>query len=271
MKISYTIETDQILLCDFLKQLHISKKLLCDIKSQGDLRVNNRHVTVRYLLQKNDFLEIIFPKEQRGLQLDPYDYPLDIIYEDEYLLVINKPAKISCIPDHRYHNFTLANAIIHYYQQINLESTIHFVNRLDRDTQGLLIIAKYRYIHYLFSLTSITRYYYALVEGNLNDITINLPIDRVGMNVQRVVSRNGKNAITHCYNVKNNGDTSLVKCVLETGRTHQIRVHLSTIGHPLVGDRLYHSKTSQNYYLKSYYLSFTHPIYKRTMTFEIEQ
>lgn len=143
MKLTF-IAKESILLRDFLKQQDISDKFLTDIKFQGDILVNGQHQTVRYQLTANDRVDVIFPKESRGRQLTAYCYKLKIVYEDEYLLVIDKPAGMPCIPDHRYHQETLANALIFYYEQIHLESTIHFVNRLDRETSGLLIVAKYR-------------------------------------------------------------------------------------------------------------------------------
>lgn len=270
MKLIYKIKKEQ-LLRDFLKENDISDKLLCDIKSSGDLLVNKNHVTVRYVLQENDELEIVFPQEIRGKQLTPFEYDLDIVYEDEYLFVINKPAKMPCIPDHRYHDQTLANALVAYYDKINLDSTIHFVNRLDKDTSGLLIVAKYRYIHYLLSKSHITRYYHALVEGNIKDITINLPIERLNKSVKRSIGKTGKSSVTHCSLVEKIGDFSLVQCILETGRTHQIRVHLSSIGHPLVGDTLYGSKYLQDYYLNSFYLEFIHPITRKILKFNINE
>ncbi len=272
MKLTYTILKEEPLR-DFVKAQHISDKLLSAIKSKGDMRVNGIHVTIRYLLKKNDILEIDFPKEERGMQLTPTQMALDIVYEDEYLLVVNKPAMMACIPDHRYHDGTLANGLIDYYEKIGLESTVHFVNRLDRETSGLLIIAKYRYIHYLLSVTIIERKYKALVYGHVSSQNINLPIGRKDNNVKREIMNDGKVAITHCRLIKQEKNHSLVECRLETGRTHQIRVHMSAIGHPLIGDSLYGDiqNEAKTYYLHSYYVSFTHPITKEVLTFVKER
>ena len=261
MKLSFVIQ-EEILLRDFIKLHDISDKALAAIKNEGDLVVNGNHVTVRYPLQPNDHLDIIFPKEKKGKQLEPYDYPLDILYEDEYLLIVNKPAGMPCIPDHRYHNQTLANVLVSYYLKIGLESTIHFVNRLDRETSGLLVVAKYRYIHHLFSKVDIQRKYLALVHGKMKDQTIDLPIYRKGNSVKRCIDPLGKPSITHCRVIKEGKQWTWMECLLETGRTHQIRVHLSAIGHPLVGDSLYgyEQDVLESYFLHSYDISFIHPI-----------
>lgn len=269
MKIDYIMD-HEVLLRDFLKEIDISDKLLADIKNNGDLLVNQQHVTVRCVLKIGDHLSIVFPKEKIGQQLQPEFMPLHIVYEDECLLVIDKPAMIPCIPDHRYHNHTLANGIMYYYQKRKIESTVHFVNRLDRETSGLLIIAKYRFYHYLLSKKHIDRKYLALVEGDFDDQMINLPIHRLDKSVKRVIHVEGKPSITHCHCIKKKEGYSLVECALETGRTHQIRVHLSTVGHPLVGDSLYGGvvNMANTYYLHSYKLSFIHPKTNKTLSFE---
>ena len=259
MKLTYTILENQLLKY-YLEKLDIQGKLLANIKTQGDLRVNGEHVTVRYELQVGDILEIVFPQETRGEQMDPVKMDLDIVYEDEYLLVINKPPHIPCIPDHRYH-VSLANGILYYYDQIHLDSTVHFVNRLDKETSGLLIVAKYRYIHHLLSGNHINRKYYALVDGIIDhDLSIYKRIGRNGLNVRRIICEDGKDALTDVRVIKHKENQTLVECTLHTGRTHQIRVHLSSISHPLSGDTLYGSTTGDTYYLHSYYLQFIHPI-----------
>ena len=143
------IEDDQVLLKDFLFKQNLSKKAIKAIKMNGDILVNGKHQTVRYCLKENDLIELVWPDEQTTME--PYEYFLKVVYEDENYLVIDKPAGIPCIPTKRYPNKTIANAIIYYFKMSNLKATVHLVNRLDKDTQGLMLVAKNRQAHYLLS------------------------------------------------------------------------------------------------------------------------
>lgn len=271
-------EHDQgMTLLHYLKKLEISKKAIVATKHRGgELCVNNQHQTVRYCLQAGDELKIIFPKEERSEGLVPYDLKLDIVFEDDYLLVINKPAGIPTIPSIRHPHETLANAVIHYYNLNEIESTIHFVNRLDRDTSGLLVVAKYRHVHHLMTkdVKQIKRKYYTLVKGHLikDDGTINAPIARLQEgNVKRGVRDDGDEAITHYRVIEYQNENTLVECELETGRTHQIRVHMDYLGHPLIGDTLYDEEAVEleaGHLLHSYYVRFIHPITKEVHEFQ---
>lgn len=258
-----------VLIRDFLTKQELSKKFIKAIKMNGDILVNGTHQSVRYCLQKNDVIELIWPNENSNME--PYDYRLDIVYEDEDYLVINKKAGIPCIPTKRYPCKTIANALINYYQKHDIKATVHLVNRLDKDTQGLMLVAKNRYAHYLLSkdIKQVKRIYYCLVEGTLDgEGVINYPIIKDKDSVKRVVDIHGKTAITYYSSLKTFDNYSLVKCILETGRTHQIRVHLSSQGFPLIGDILYGSRQNQLYYLDSVYLEFVHPFTQKLITVE---
>lgn len=237
----------------------ISKKALKDIKMNGDILVNGIHKTVRYLTQENESIQYIYPNEDTSIEAE--DIELKIVYEDDYLIVIDKQKGIPCVPTRTYPNHTLVNALIGYYQKKNIHSTVHLVNRLDKDTSGLMLIAKYRDIHNYYSkdIKQIKRVYHAYVEGNIGEGTIDLPILKVDKEMRRIIDERGKPSLTHykCLETKNN--VSLIECILETGRTHQIRVHLSSIGHPLIGDTLYGGKEGE-FYLDSVEISFFHPI-----------
>lgn len=254
------IEDDEVLLKDFLFKQNLSKKAIKAIKMNGDILVNGNHQTVRYRLKKNDVIELIWPDEISTME--PYEYSLKIIYEDENYLIIDKPAGIPCIPTKRYPNKTIANAIIYYFQMCNLKKTVHLVNRLDKDTQGLMLIAKNRQAHYLLSkdIKQVKRVYHCLVEGILKgEGIIDKPIIKDKNSVKRLIDASGKKAITVYRSLKIFDNKSLIECDLKTGRTHQIRVHLSSIGHPLVGDGLYGSMETKTYYLDSVYLEFVSP------------
>lgn len=262
---------EKIILKDYLKMLDISKAMIKRIKNHGDFLVNGQHVTVRYLLQKDDVLDIIFPLELSCIE--PDDIPLKIVYEDEYYLVIDKQANIPCIPTKRYPRHTLANGLIKYFNDHHILATVHLVNRLDKETQGLMLVAKDSRSHYLLSqdIKQVKRVYHCLVEGTLTgEGIIDSPIAKDQNSIKRIISKDGKEARTYYRVLKNIKDKTLVECILDTGRTHQIRVHLSSIGYPLAGDQLYGAKENTLFYLDSVELSFVHPYTKEFLEFKKE-
>jgi len=271
-------EHNGILLREFLKLKELSKRALTDIKFQGGkITVNGEEKTVRTMLKELDLVQIYFPIEKPSEDLIAEDIPFEIVYEDDAVLVINKPFGIPSIPSREHPNGTLANGLLFYYQTIGLQSTIHIVTRLDKDTSGLMLVAKNRYIHYLFSkneLKNVQRKYLAIVHGQMNDLkgVIRAKIARKSDSIiERIVSEEGQEAITYYKVLLVNRDYSVVELELETGRTHQIRVHMSSIGHPLIGDDLYGGNTDRlkRQALHSYQLSFVHPIDLTEKNFEI--
>ncbi|QFT88400.1 Ribosomal large subunit pseudouridine synthase D [Bacillus sp. THAF10] len=278
--LTFTIQKENkgMLLRDFLKDKQISKAALVDIKFHGGaLLVNGSAVTVRYPLQERDVVEVYFPIESPSEDLLAEDIPLDIVYEDEYVLVINKHAGISSIPSREHRSRTLANGILHYYGLQGFQATIHIVTRLDRDTSGLMLIAKHRHAHHLFSLQqkkfAVRRRYEAVVHGIVKEAvgTIDAPIGRKDTSIiEREVREDGQVAVTHYEVLKQGQAWSHLSLRLETGRTHQIRVHMAHIGHPLVGDTLYGGQkvgdlTRQA--LHSCELTFFHPYLEKELTF----
>lgn len=245
----------------FLLENNISRKSLKNIKIKGRIEVNGMHQTVRYLLQDNDCLEISFGKEESKILATKMS--LDIYYEDDYFLVINKPSHLPCIPTRRHPSNTLANGLLYYYQEHHIDATVHLINRLDKGTQGLLLVAKSKYIHSLLSkdIKQIERVYHCIVEGKMQGSgTIETGISKSIDSMIRYVDKQGKKAITKYRVLKSNSSTSLVECRLVTGRTHQIRVHMQYLNHPLLGDNMYGSTSNTTYYLDSIALSFIHPI-----------
>lgn len=241
----------------------ISKRLLKAIKLEGDILVDGIHQTVRYQLQEGEIVTFIFPSENNHVM--PENIPLKIVYEDQYLMVIDKESGIPCIPTRGHLSHTLANAISFYYQQIGLSSTIHLVNRLDKETAGLMIVAKYRHIHDLMSKKHIYRLYRAHVNGKVGNGVINLPIYSEDNQMKRIIDERGKASITHYQCIQYHDNISWVECLLETGRTHQIRVHMSAIGHPLIGDTLY-GNGQGCFDLTSYKVCFIHPITQKIIS-----
>ncbi|SDL97748.1 RluA family pseudouridine synthase [Sediminibacillus halophilus] len=265
-----TAEHEGMLIKEYLQQIQgFSRRILRSVKfGGGSILKNGQPVTVRQTLAAGDELAVVFPPEKRGSHLIGEDIPLDIVYEDEDILVLNKPAGIVTIPSMLHPTGTIANALIGYYERLGLTYTVHVVTRLDRDTSGLLLVAKHRFSHSLLfekqKSGSVNRSYYALVEGELKteSATIDAPIAKKETSmIEREVIADGKHAVTHYQVIRHTAGGSLVDVRLETGRTHQIRVHFSHIGHPLMGDDLYggHKDKIDRQALHCKTLTFQHP------------
>jgi len=259
---------------DFLKSQSLSKKALIALKHQGgEIRVNHHIRTTRHGLKRGDVVQIKFPPERVSEMLMPIKMSLKIVYEDDFLLIIDKVAGLPVMPTGS-HDVSLANGILAYYNDIGLSSTVHFINRLDRGTSGLLIVAKYRHIHHLMTLSGeITRQYYAQVSGRLQGSgLIDAPIFRPDVTtIKRIIDPRGQKARTHYEEVKAFLNNTLVKCQLETGRTHQIRIHLAHLGHPILKDPIYGMGAVDDcQLLHSYYLSFIHPVSGAFLKFETD-
>jgi 23S rRNA pseudouridine1911/1915/1917 synthase len=272
-----TEKEEEKLVREFLKEQGISKTALTDIKFHGGaIFVDEQPVTVRHRLRQGETLRVVFPPEFPSEGMTPEAIPLDIIYEDEYVLVVNKPPLMATIPSREHPNGTLANALLYHYKKQQLESTIHVVTRLDRDTSGLVLVAKHRHVHHLLSTLQkqgkVTRCYEAICHGCLveDEGTIDAPIARKSDSIiEREVRKDGQRAVTHFRVLQRFREYTYVSLRLETGRTHQIRVHLAHIGHPLVGDELYGGSREEisRQALHSKELSFFHPFKQQIYTF----
>ncbi|KFZ43856.1 RluA family pseudouridine synthase [Anoxybacillus flavithermus] len=272
-----TQQQDGMLVREFLKQQHISKTALTDIKFQGGrIEVNDVPVTVRYVLKAGDEVCVSFPPEQKGGHMVAEPIPLAVVYEDDYVIVINKPPHMSTIPSREHPHGTLANALLYHYEQQQLQTTVHVVTRLDRDTSGLVLVAKHRHVHHLLSEQQkqgrVKRRYEAICHGYVTPLvgTIDASIGRKGDSIiEREVRPDGQRAVTHYAVLRYKNEMTHVSIQLETGRTHQIRVHFSHIGHPLVGDDLYGGLREHidRQALHSCELTFFHPFFEKTMTF----
>lgn len=258
-------------LADYLNEdIHFSNRLIKLAKSpKALLTINGKHRTVRYQVSAGDQIVIKFPEEVSDTSLKATDLPLEIIYEDDHLMILNKRAGQVTVPSVKQRETSLANGIFYYYHLKNLPYTVHIVTRLDRDTSGLVLVAKHQYAHSLLANLQledeINRTYVGFVAGHLKDgnATINAPIKRSAHSIiEREVNHKGQKAITHYKVLQEYADYSYVKINLETGRTHQIRVHFSYLGHPLIGDDLYgkESEYIKRQALHCRTLQFTHPI-----------
>ncbi len=268
-----------MLIRDYLQQVHgFSRRILKAVKLDGgQILVNGVHQTVRYRLTAYEVLTIQFPPEEIGTFMEPEAIPLSIVYEDDAVMVIDKQAGVATIPSLHHPTGTVANGLLAHYAKHNIPYTIHIVTRLDRDTSGLLLVAKHRYSHSILATQQksrqIKRKYRAIVEGHLSQKTgtIDTPIDRKeGSIIERTVVPSGKRAVTHYEVVDESTSNSMVNVVLETGRTHQIRVHFAHLGYPLAGDDLYGGSLNRikRQALHCYEISFEHPITKEVLHFQ---
>ncbi|MGO5334954.1 RluA family pseudouridine synthase [Enterococcus cecorum] len=265
----------------FLKEQGISKGLLAKIKFQGgQIAVNGQIENVLYQLKAQDVVQITIPDEGEHETVLLDETPIDIVYEDAHLLVVNKPANVASIPAQYHPNGTMANRVKAYYKQQNYANqVIHVVTRLDRDTSGLMVFAKHGFAHAKLDVQlrnkQFVKRYQALVTGNIaqlqNHALIDLPIARdYDSLLKRKIDDSGKQAKTEYWLEKRNQELALVDIQLHTGRTHQIRVHFAAIGCPLRGDELYGGlvdETMNRQALHCYELQFTHPFTQKVLHF----
>ena len=244
----------------------ISNTIWKRIKNSGTFAINGTICNATQANVKNG--DIITYDILRPTDITPEDLPLDIRYEDEWLLIINKPAGQLVHPTTKESSGTVGNALMHYFAAKGEAHAFHPVHRLDRDTSGLLLVAKEPQIQYQLSpkgCKNFQREYQAIIQGELTPGAglIDAPIARALPSIiLRKVSPDGQSARTHYRTVKTNGEFSLIELQLETGRTHQIRVHMAHLGHPLLGDDLYGGNMDfiQRQALHAFRLSFKHPM-----------
>lgn len=263
----------------YLKSMGVSSSCLIQLrKTPGSILINDIPVLMKTPLKDGDSLTVILEETKQSEHIPAVSLPLDIIYEDEDILVLNKPADMPIHPSMDNYENTLGNAVAYYYKD-QMPFVYRCVNRLDRDTTGLTIVAKNQIsagiLSQMVSSRLIKREYIAISSSCSlkSEDTINAPIARKEASViERIVDfEHGENAVTHyrllCSNIERN--LSLILLHLETGRTHQIRVHMKYIGAPLIGDYLYNPDMTyiNRQALHSYRLSFLHPITKEPMQF----
>ena len=260
----------------------LSRNMVQKLIKKGDILVNNKEEKESYKVQKGDQILVVIPKpEEKGLKKQ--EIPLDIIYEDEDILVVNKPKGMVVHPGNGNPDGTLVNAIMAHCEDslsgIGGEIRPGIVHRIDKDTSGLLVIAKNDKAHINLSEQiknrQVNKIYVALVKGIIseNEATINMPIGRSKKDRKKMaVDKNGKEAVTHFKVIKRYNKYTYIKVKIDTGRTHQIRVHMSNIGYPIVGDIVYSNGKNdfgiEGQMLHAKELEFKHPITGKLMHFE---
>ena len=227
---------------ELLDKMNISVRMLCSIKKEKSVTVNGKYVPMHTMVCGTDIIKIELPHESN--EYEAQQMGIEVLYEDFDLLVVEKPFGMVVHPTRNHLENTMLNALKYYFDENGIKSKVRFVNRLDRDTSGILIVAKNAYAHSVLtkdtSMWEMHKKYIAVVEGKLDESgTIRLPIIKSEDGIRRTVDENGQECVTHYRTIKSNERASFVELELETGRTHQIRVHMSAIGHPIFGDELY--------------------------------
>lgn len=261
------------------QEFNISSRLQHKLITNRHIYLNNNVIDTRSSVNIDDIITINLDFEEENDNIIATNIKLNIVYEDDCFLILNKPAGIAVHPSIQHYTDSLANGVKFYFETIGLHKKIRPVNRLDLNTSGLIIFAKNEYVQECLIKqmqdNTFQKYYIAFVEGTFTDKKgiINLPIARKENSIiERCISPSGQEAITDYVIIDEFDSFSIVKCHLQTGRTHQIRVHMSAIGHPLLGDTLYgHTSSLINHQaLHSYKVSFVHPITKQIMNFTCE-
>ena len=275
----YQIESEYVNLPidRFLRSMGFSSQNITNLKKMPrNVLVNNEFAYMNQRLCQNDIVCVHILELDCSPNIVPVDLPLSVLYEDEDLMVINKAADMPIHPSINNYDNTMANAVSYYFSNQKIPFIFRCINRLDRDTTGLTIVAKHMVsatiLSAMVSKHSIKREYIAFVEGKCPESgTIDRPIGRVSTStIERCIDDlNGESATTHYRRLHYENNCSVILLCLETGRTHQIRVHMKSIGHPLLGDFLYNPNWNQikRQALHSYRVSFEHPITKKSLSF----
>ena len=274
--ISYTSEEDSTLKEILLNKLNFSVRSISKMKKEQSVFVNKEFKKPSTNIKKGDLIEVKIDEEMASFA--PCDLNLEIIYDDFDLMIVNKPPFMVVHPTKSHSENTIANGVTDYILKNNEKVKIRFVNRLDMNTSGLLIVAKNAYAHHTLSvdmsLDKIEKTYITIVKGIVKEDfgTINKPIYRpTEDSIKRIVDERGQESITHYEVLERLKDATVLKVRLETGRTHQIRVHMNYIGHSIIGDELYgefDESLINRQALHAYSLKFNQPRTKEVLEFK---
>ena len=270
MKLKYIVDKEINIRQVLREKFGVSERLLTKLKKNKKIYLNgNNDIFLDIPVKSSDIVEVDFDFDEDNSNIVPVKMDLNVIYEDDSLIVLDKPFNMPVHPSLNHYEDSLSNGLKYYYDSINLHRKIRPINRLDKDTSGIVIFAKNEYAQDRIRITN--KIYLTILEGKLEGSgIIDKPIARKADSIiERCINDNGEKAITEYSVIKNfnigNEEFSLIKCILHTGRTHQIRVHMASINHPILGDTLY-GKSSvliDRQALHSYKLTFVHPITKK--------
>ena len=270
MHLNYTVQNEINIRQVLREHFGISNRLLLKLKQNKKIYLNNsNNIYLDMSVKENDLIKINLDFEEDNSNIVPVKMNLTILYEDDSLLIIDKPPHMPVHPSLNHYENSLSNGVKYYFDSIDFHRLIRPINRLDKDTSGIVMFAKNEYIQ--SRLTNYTKEYIAIVIGKLEGKgIIDKPIKRkVDSIIERCVDENGEKAITEYKVLKNlnidGKDLSEVKCILHTGKTHQIRVHMASINHPILGDTLYGKESNliDRQALHAFRIKFIHPITKK--------
>ncbi len=272
---TYKIEKDHKNIYFFLKEIGFSENFISNLrKNWGNFVVNEEIVNIKKPLKVGDQLKINSSPNQHTT-ITQCILPLDIVYEDEYYLLINKPSGLPCMPSRSHYHNNLAGAICNYMSKKDDNFVLRIINRLDKDTAGIIIVAKDSISQN--KISNIEKEYFAVCEGTINHpLKVDAPIKTINIDGKnehkRIIASDGKEATTFITPIKSINNRAFVSAALHHGRTHQIRLHLSSINHALVGDSLYGKESSyiNHTALVCKKVSFFHPYLNKTLQFEID-
>lgn len=254
------------------KKLKISRRLIIVLKKENGILLNGTPVFTDKIVSKGDIISINLTEKNSSQNITPENIPIEIVYEDEHILVVNKPRKMAVHPTLNYENKTLANAVMYYFKDTSF--VFRPVNRLDKDTSGLIIIAKNKFsaerLSSQLSQNKIEKIYTAITVNTPSPLsgTIEAPISRADDSIiKRCIAESGSNSATKYKVLDSINNKSLVEICPLTGRTHQIRVHMAHIGCPLYADFLYGEEVeNETFYLHCSSLTFVHPATFKPLT-----
>lgn len=274
MFLEYIVNNEKSIREVLIVHYHFSNRYCLHLKVNNNIYLNddNQLIYLDKVVNNGDKVSIKLDDEENNCNILPKFVPLDILYEDDYIIALNKPPHMPVHPSLEHFDDSLSNGLKFYFDSINLKRKIRPINRLDKDTSGIVLFAKFPFIQY--SLQNYNKEYITIVNGRIeNDGVIDKPIARKNNSIiERCVSDEGKNAITEYKVLKNfsisNKEYTMLRCILHTGRTHQIRVHFSFIGHSILGDTLYGKKSNliDRQALHASKITFLHPVTKKEIS-----
>ncbi|MBQ8292863.1 MAG: RluA family pseudouridine synthase [Bacilli bacterium] len=261
-------DNQQVMIKEYLSDKLPSALLTFINKQSIRYFVNDQAVYNYYLLKNEDILEVIIPIDLENDNITPINQDFKILYEDSYLLIIDKVSNLACIPTKKHFDSSLANFVMAYYKKKGIASGIHFVNRLDYATSGIIVLSKDTYTTTLMKDARLLKKYLLIVDGIVEkDGVISSGIKKdPNSAIKRIITDDMTNSKTIYKVLKSKDFTTLIEATLVTGKTHQLRLHFSSFLYPIIGDKLYGKDTGVDLKLHSYYFEFIHPITNKKIT-----